>query len=377
MDFSLNEDQALLKDSLERFIQGAYDFDTRKRHLAEPQGYSRAVYQQFAELGWTAVPFAEADGGLGGGPIELMVMMEQFGRGLIVEPYLPTIVMAGGVLRHGASQAQKARWLPPLIEGDITAALASNEPQARFDPANVRTQATRGEHGWRLSGHKAVVLNGRDADLVIVAARTAGNHSDRHGISLFALEGSAEAISRRSYPTVDGMQAAELILDDAVAGEDALIGALDEGLPILERALADATLAVCAEAVGIIAVLVEKTVEYSKSRKQFGLPIGAFQALQHRMVDMFMEHEQTRSLLYMAAIKLAAGDDDALRALSALKYQVGRAGRRVGQEAVQLHGGMGVTDELDVPHYFKRLTMIDASFGNADQHLSRFASLAD
>ena len=374
MDFSLNDEQAILKDSLERFIQGAYDFDTRRSHLASETGYSREVYGQFADLGWTAVPFAEDDGGLGGGPIELMIMMEQFGRGLVVEPYLPSIVLAGGALRHGGDAAQKARWLPGLIDGSITGALALQEPQARFDLANVRTRAERADGGWKLSGHKAVVLNGRDADLVIVPARTAGGHTDRQGISLFAVAGTAPGVSRRAYPTVDGMQAAELTLDGVAVEASDLLGAEGQGLAILEQVLREALLAVSAEAVGIMAVLVDKTVEYSKNRKQFGLPISAFQALQHRMVEMFMEHEQSRSLLYMAAIKLAAGHADAARALHALKYQVGRAGRLIGQEAVQLHGGMGVTNEHDVAHYFKRLTMLDQAFGNADHHLGRYAA---
>ncbi len=374
MDFSLNEDQALLKDSLERFIQGSYDFDARRAHLASDRGYSRETYAEFAELGWTAVPFSETDGGLDGGPIELMVMMEQFGRGLVIEPYLASIVLAGAALRHAADDAAKARWLPGLIDGSLTGALALQEPHSRFELASVRTRAEREEDGWRLTGHKAVVLNARDADLVIVPARTRGRDEDRDGITLFALPAGTPGVTTRAYPTVDGMQAAEVILEDVALPANALIGIEDAGLGVLEAVAREALLALSAEAVGIMAVLVEKTVDYSKNRKQFGLPIGAFQALQHRMVEMFMEHEQTRSLLYMAAMKLAAGTADAERALSALKYQVGRAGRRIGQEAVQLHGGMGVTHELDVAHYFKRLTMIDLAFGNADHHLSRFAA---
>lgn len=373
MDFSLTDEQSLLKDSLERFIRSDYDFDTRRTQLRSELGYSQTTYARFAEFGWTAVPFAEEDGGFGGGPIELMILMEQFGRGLVIEPYLASIVMAGGVLRHGGSAQQKAQWLPGLIDGSITGALACQEPYGRFDPARVRTRAEHHDGGWTLSGHKAVVLNARDAELIIVPARSAGDVSARDGISLFALAQGTTGVSLRSYPTVDGLQAADVTLEGVVVGADAMIGKEGHGLAILERAIADATLAVCAEAVGIMAVLVDKTVEYSKSRKQFGLPIGAFQALQHRMVEMFMEHEQTRSLLYMAAMKLAAGDDDAGRGLHALKYQVGRAGRRIGQEAVQIHGGMGVTDELDVAHYFKRLTAIGSSFGTADDHLGRYA----
>ena len=373
MDFSLNDEQSLLKDSLERFIRSDYDFDTRRAHLRSDQGYSQSTYARFAEFGWTAVPFAEEDGGFGGGPIELMLLMEQFGRGLVIEPYLASIVMAGGALRHGGNAQQKAQWLTGLIDGSITGALAWQEPHGRFDLARVRTRAERHDGGWKLSGQKAVVLNARDAGVIIVPARSAGEISDRDGISLFALTQGTTGVSLRSYPTVDGLQAADVMIDGALVGADALIGEEGHGLAILEAVIADTTLAVSAEAVGIMAVLVDKTVEYSKNRKQFGLPIGAFQALQHRMVDMFMEHEQTRSLLYMAAMKLAAGHEDAAQGLHALKYQVGRAGRRIGQEAVQIHGGMGVTDELDVAHYFKRLTAIGASFGTADDHMSRYA----
>lgn len=373
MDFSLNDEQSLLKDSLERFIRSDYDFDTRRAHLRSELGYSQATYERFAEFGWTAVPFTEEDGGFGGGPVELMLLMEQFGRGLVIEPYLASIVMAGGALRHSGSAEQKAQWLPGLIDGSITGALACQEPHGRFNLARVATRAQRHDGAWQLSGHKAVVLNARDASVIIVPARTAGEITDRDGISLFALKQGTKGVSLRSYPTVDGLQAADVMLDGVHIGADAMIGKEGHGLAILERAIDDATLAVCAEAVGIMAVLVDKTVEYSKSRKQFGLPIGAFQALQHRMVEMFMEHEQTRSLLYMAAMKLAAGAEDAGQGLHALKYQVGRAGRRIGQEAVQIHGGMGVTDELDVAHYFKRLTTIELSFGNADDHLGRYA----
>lgn len=372
MDFDLSDEQALLKDSLERFVRNDYDFDSRRRNLASERGFSSAHWQLFGELGWTAMPFPEADGGLDGGAIELMLIMEQFGRGLVIEPYLPTIVLAGGALRRAGSDAQKSRWLAPLVAAEQTAALAFAEPTGRFDPWHVTTHAERDGEGWRLHGEKIAVLNARDADLVVVPARTAGTPGDREGIGLFVVMAGTEGMRVTAYPTVDGLQAADLALDGLRVDGEALLGAPDGGGSVLAEVYDEALLAVSAEAVGVMSVLLEKTIDYTRNRRQFGVPIGTFQALQHRMVEMFMCVEQSRSLLYMAAMKLAARHDDASRALAALKYQVGTSGRLVGEEAVQLHGGMGVTDELDVAHYFKRITTLDLLFGNADHHLTRY-----
>ena len=373
MDFSFNEIQAMLDDSVGKFIANDYDFETRQKIAASDKGYSPEVWQTFAELGWTSVPFSEEDGGFGGGPADLMVLMLRFGRGLVVEPYLANIVLAGGVLRRAASAGQKEQWLHPVIAGELQAALAYAEPQSRYDIADIRTSAVADGDGWVLNGHKGVVFNGGNAELLVVSARTAGGQADTDGITLFAVPADSPGVGIRAYPTVDGQQAAEIRFDNVAVDGGAVIGEPGRGFAALDAAIDDATLAVSAEAVGIMQVMADKTVEYSKNRMQFGVPIGSFQALQHRMVDMFTDCEQSYSLLLWATMRAAQGEADAKRAISSIKHQVGTAGRKVGQEAVQIHGGMGVSWDVDVAHYFKRLTTIDQVFGNADWHLDRLA----
>jgi alkylation response protein AidB-like acyl-CoA dehydrogenase len=374
MDFSLNEVQAMLADSVEKFIENEYDFETRQKYAGSDSGYSADVWQQFAELGWTTVPFGEEDGGFDGGPSEIMVMMQRFGRGLIVEPYLANVVLAGGVLNRAASPEQRAAWLQPMMAGEMQLTLAFTEPQARYDIADVRTTAKADGGGWVLDGHKGYVLNAGTADMIIVPARTSGEAGATQGITLFAVPRSTAGVSVNDYATVDGLRAAEVTLSGVSLAADALIGELDGGYAALKGAIDDATLAVCAEAVGIMQVLTEKTVEYSKSRVQFGVPISSFQALQHRMVDMFTTWEQAWSLLMWAVMTYEAGGEDAQRAVSSIKYLVGTEGRKLGEEAVQIHGGMGVSWELDVAHYFKRLIAIGQMFGNSDWHLDRLAN---
>lgn len=366
MDFSLNEFQAMLSDSVAKFVSNEYDFAARQASAADPRGFSAGVWQNFCELGWTALPFAESDGGLDGGPIETMLLMQQFGRGLVVEPWLANVVLAGGVLRRLATEAQKSRWLAPIISGELQAALAFVEPQSRYELGDIATRATKDGDGWLINGKKAVVLNGGNADLLIIPALL-------DGVSLFAVAADTDGVSRKSYKTVDGASAADITLRNVRVGDGALLGAAGDGLATLEAVLDEATLAVCAEGVGIMQALTDKTVEYSKNRVQFGVPIGSFQALQHRMVDMFTATEQSYSLLLWATMASADAADDAKRAVSAIKYMLGTAGKRVGQEAVQLHGGMGMSWEFDVGHYFKRLTVIGQLFGNADWHLDRLA----
>ena len=376
MDFSFSEEQTLLQDSLERFIQNDYAFETRQKILRDEQGFSSDNWKTFAELGWLGVPFAEADGGFGGTAIEAMIMMEQFGKGLVVEPFLPTVVLTGGALKIAGSDAQKARYLGGIIEGKVQGALAFAEPQGRFNLADLTTTATRDAGGYVLNGYKAVVLNGPAADVLVVSVRTSGEQRDSDGVSLFLVPADAAGISRRDYPTVDGLRASEITFEGVKLGADALLGEEGKGLPILEQVLDEGILAVGSEAVGCMEVLYKDTVEYCKTRQQFGQPIGKFQVLQHRMVDMFMEHEQSKSLMYMAAMRLDEGYGvEARKAISAFKVQAGKSGRFVGQNAVQLHGGMGMTDELRVGHYFKRLTTIDTLFGNVDFHLKRFGAL--
>lgn len=375
MDFSLSEEQALLKDSVEKFIQNEYDFETRQKHVSSPEGFSRDNWKLFAELGWTAIPFPEEDGGLGGSPVELMVIMEQFGRGLVVEPYLATVILAGMLISRAGTSEQKQEYLPGIIDGNVQAAFAFAEPRSRFDLADLTTTATRADDGYTLNGHKAVVLNGHSADILVVSARTSGGQRDERGISLFVVNADAPGMERRGYPTIDGHHAAEISFENVHVQSRGILGEEGTAWPAIDSVMDLGTLAVGAEAVGIMEMLHRKTLDYTKSRVQFGVPISTFQALQHRMVDMFMDYEQTKSLLYMATMQLKGGGPQGSKAVSALKYQIGTAGRKLGQEAVQLHGGMGVTNELDVAHYFKRLTIIDTLFGNSDYHLGRFSGI--
>jgi alkylation response protein AidB-like acyl-CoA dehydrogenase len=373
MDFSFTQEQALLADSVEKFVQNDYSFEARRAITATDAGFSADNWRTFAELGWLGVPFPEADGGFGGSAVDTMILMEQFGKGLVVEPYLASIVLAGGALKLAGSAAQKEALLGSLIDGSKQAALAFVEPQGRFNLADLTTTAEAEGDGYRLNGFKSVVLNGPAADFFVVTARTGGGQRDQQGVSLFIVPAHADGVSRRDYPTVDAFRASELTLDNVRLEADALLGRQDQAYPVIEQVIDEGILAVGSEAVGCMEVLYKATVEYCKTREQFGQPIGKFQVLQHRMVDMFMEHEQSKSLMYMAAMRLDEGyDDEAKKAVSAFKVQVGKSGRFVAQGAVQLHGGMGMTDELNVGHYFKRLTTIDTLFGNVDFHLKRF-----
>jgi alkylation response protein AidB-like acyl-CoA dehydrogenase len=373
MDLSLNEVQAMLADSVEKFISNDYGFEARQTYAASELGFSPDVWQTFVDLGWTSVPFSEADGGFDGGAAELAILMQEFGRGLVVEPYLANIVLAGGVLRRTADATQKSNWLQPIIAGELQAALAFVEPQARYDLNNVMTIARADGGDWLLNGRKGVVLNGGNAELLVIPARTSGSQTDTDGITLFAVAADSSGVARKAYPTVDGHRAAEIELREVRLPATAVLGQIGHGYAALAAAVDDATLAVCAEAVGIMRAMTDKTVEYTKSRVQFGVPIGSFQALQHRMVDMLTTCEQSYSLLLWAAMAVADDTDEAAQAVSAIKFHIGTAGQKVGQEAVQLHGGMGVSWELDIAHYFKRLTTIGQMFGNADWHLDKLA----
>lgn len=375
MDFSFSAEQSLLQDSVTRFIQQDYSFESRRKLIDSEAGFSRDNWRNFAELGWLALPFEESVGGFGGGPIETMIIMEAFGKGLVVEPYVPAIMLAGRCIAAGGSTPRRDQVLAELMAGDKLAALAFAEPGSRFNIADVRTVA-RGNDDYVIDGFKGVVLGGPSADYLVVSARTGGDQRDESGITLFLIDAQASGVSRRDYPTIDGHRASEVTFTNVKATAADVLGEADNGFALLRAIVDYATLAVGAEAVGAMEVLYKSTVEYCQTREQFGQPIGKFQVLQHRMVDMFMEHEQTKSLMYMAAMRMAEGDStEARKAVSALKVRVGKGGRFVGQSSVQLHGGMGMTDELAVGHYFKRLTAIDAQFGNADFHLKRYAHL--
>lgn len=377
MDFSFTEEQSLLQDSVQRFIQNDYAFDSRQKLIQSDDGFSRETWNSFAELGWLALPYSEESGGFGGTAVETMILMEEFGKGLVVEPYLTTVLMAGSVIEAGGSSAHKEGVLAEMMAGTKMAALAYVEPQARFNLADVTTTASATDGGYTINGFKGVVLGGPSADVLVVPARTSGDQRDESGITLFLVDAGTAGISKRDYPTIDGGRASEMTFENVEVSADAVLGEVGKGLSLLEVGINQGILGVAAEAVGAMEVLYKTTVEYCKTREQFGQPIGKFQVLQHRMVDMFMEHEQAKSLLYMAAIRMSEGDEaEAAKAISALKVQIGKGGRFVGQSAIQLHGGMGMTDELNVGHYFKRLTAIETLFGNVDHHLKKYTAAA-
>ncbi len=374
MDFNYSDEQKLLIDSVERFIQDDYDFDTRRAIVKSEEGFRRDLWQQFGELGWLAVPFSEEDGGLGGSPIETMIIMEAFGKGLVVEPYLSTVVLAGGLLKAGGTADQRASLLPELMAGSLIVAVGYAEPTSRFNLADVSTKAEPAGEGFVLNGRKSVVLHGPMAGKFIVSARTAGGQRDAEGITLFLVDAGAAGVSRQDYPTVDGLRASELVLNNVAVGPEDVVGPVGGGFALLEQVIDEATAAVCAEAVGAMEKLHKTTLEYARTRVQFGQPIGRFQVIQHRLVDMYMAYEQAKSMALMANLKLGASPAERRKAVSAAKVQIGKSARFVGQQAVQLHGGMGMTDELNVGHYFKRLTMIETLFGNTDYHLKRYAA---
>jgi alkylation response protein AidB-like acyl-CoA dehydrogenase len=375
MDFTFTAEQKLLKENAERFIANEYTFDKRRAWAQSDAGFSREHWARFAELGWLGVGVPEEHGGLGGSAVEQAILMEAFGRGLVIEPYLTTAVLGVALLHRGGSPQQKQTLLPAIAAGESLITFGFAERQARYYLADVMTTAHKDDGGFVLNGGKSVVFNAASADNIIVSTRTAGASRDEQGISLFMVERQAPGLSLREYATVDGGRAAELKLDDVRVDANAVLGKIDNGMPVIERAIDAGIVAICAEAVGIMAALCQATLGYLKTRQQFGRPIGEFQVLQHRMVDMYVACELSRSMAYMAAVKLdEAGAAEQRRAVSAAKVQIGRAGRFIGQQAVQLHGAMGMTDELVVGHYFKRLTMIDSTFGDVDFHLQRFAA---
>ncbi|MFO0990004.1 MAG: acyl-CoA dehydrogenase family protein [Alphaproteobacteria bacterium] len=372
MQLAFTDEQKLLADSVARFVAKDYPFESRRKLMAGDEGWSRDTWKAFAELGWLAAPFGEEQGGLGGGPVEAAIVMEGFGKGLVLEPYLPTVVLGGSLLAAGGRRDLVAA----LAEGGLQLALAWVEPKARFDLARVETRAARTNGGFSLSGRKGVAFNAASADWIVVPARTAGGFDDKQGITLFLVPKGAKGLTLRPYRTVDGQRAAEVTLENVTLGPDAVLGEVDWGHPLLEAAIDRGIAAVCAEAAGIMAHMVATTRDYLKTRKQFGVPLASFQVLQHRSVDMYVLSEQAASMAWRAAVLADAREPaDRARAVSAAKAWIGKAGRKVGQEAIQMHGGMGMTDEMPISHYFKRLTMIDTLFGDQRFHRRRFAAL--
>ncbi|UVO35769.1 pimeloyl-CoA dehydrogenase small subunit [Bradyrhizobium arachidis] len=374
MDFDLSEEQRLLKESIERLLSDSYDFDQRKKYLREKGGWSSAIWNRLAEQGLLALPFAEHDGGFGAGAVETMIVMEAFGRALVAEPFLPTVVVGGGFLRHGGSAAQKAAHIPSIIDGSNTFAFAQLEKNSRYDLYDVTTSAKKKGGGWVISGEKFVVINGESANTLIVTARTKAKQRDKAGIGVFLVPANAKGISKKYYPTQDGLRAADITFTGVEVGNDAAVDDPENGLPLIERVVDEARAALCAEAVGLMDESLKATIEYLKTRKQFGVPIGSFQSLQHRAADMFVALEQAKSMSMFAT--MAAGFDDASQrseAVAAAKVQIGRSATFIGQQSIQLHGGIGMTMEAKIGHCFKRLTMIEKTLGDADCHLRRIS----
>ncbi|CCD98695.1 pimeloyl-CoA dehydrogenase small subunit [Bradyrhizobium sp. STM 3809] len=372
MDFDLTEEQRLLKDSIDGLLADAYDFDKRKLYMKEKGGWSKAIWSKLAEQGLLGLPFSEEDGGFGAGGVETMIVMEAMGRALVLEPYLATVVLSGGFLRHGGSAAQKEAHLPGIIDGSKTFAFAQLEKQSRYDLFDVATSAKKKGDGWVIDGEKFVVLNGENADTLIVTARTSGGQRDKSGIGVFIVPADAKGVTRKGYPTQDGLHAADITFTGVEVGADAAIGDPANALPLIERVVDEARIALCAEAVGLMDESLKTTVEYIKTRKQFGVAIGSFQSLQHRASDMFVALEQARSMSMFAT--MAAEFDDAKEratSIAAAKVQIGKSAKFVGQQSIQLHGGIGMTMEARIGHYFKRLTMIESTFGDTDYHTRR------
>jgi pimeloyl-CoA dehydrogenase small subunit len=375
VDFSFTEEQSMLRDTVASYLADNYGFEQRRAALATEPGWRPAIWKAFAEeLGILGAPFPEELGGLGGGHVENMIVMEEFGKALVVEPYLGTVVIAGGFLKH-SGHPDAAELIGRIIAGEAVFAFAYAEPQGRYNLADLKTTAKRDGGGWTLNGHKAVVIGAPYATHLIVTARTGGGQRDQQGVSVFIVPKDSAGVTTRDYPTVDGFRASEVYMENVKVGADALVGPEGQAMPLIETVLDEAVAATCAEALGVLRKLHEGTLEYTKQRKQFGQPISAFQVLQHRMVDMFIQVEQAVSMTYMATIKLGDPKERA-KAAAAAKVQIGKACRFVGQNAIQLHGGMGMTDEMAIGHYFKRATMIESAFGSTDHFLARYEFLS-
>ncbi|MFT5574988.1 MAG: alkylation response protein AidB-like acyl-CoA dehydrogenase [Bermanella sp.] len=372
MDFTLSDEQQMLKDSVEKFVASEYGTSQREKMVAAPEAFNKTHWQTFADLGWLTIPFSEEQGGFGGGIVESATVMESFGKALVLEPFIDTVLLAGQLLARGANTADHELLLSQIMSGELQAAFAWQERQSRFSLNQCSTTAKKQGSQYKLSGSKTLVSNAA-ANFLVVSARTSGRDGDDKGISLFVVN-CDDSITTTRIRLMDGRQVLNVKLDEVTVSSEALLGELGEALPLMQSVVDEATIALCAEAVGAMDYLYKATADYTATRKQFGQAIGKFQALQHRMVDMFMKTEQCRSLLIKAMCAVSDNSEDQQEAVSAVKSMVGRYGRAVAEEAVQIHGGMGVTNEMNIGHYLKRLMMIDATFGNADFHRRRFCN---
>ena len=383
MNFEFSEEQVMIKDSVARFVRDEYDFDTRRKIIESEEGINRDFWAMFAELGWLSIPFAEEYGGFGGSVEDTVAMMEELGKGIVVEPYVSTVVIFGALLAASTNEALKADSIPKIIDGSCLGSFAFLERQSRYEIADIATSAAVTESGYSINGEKSVVFNGATADSLIVAARTSGGQFDRQGVSLFMVDARSPGISIDSYKTMDGQSASTISFKDVQVSPRQLLGAVDQGMDIVDQVMPQILLALSAEALGIMATLNSITVDYTKTRQQFGTPISSFQALQHRMVDTFMGCELSRSMLYRGlcdaaevAANPAAGNLGLQKSVHALKATVAKYGKLIGEEAIQIHGGIGITDELNIGHYVKRLITINVTFGDGDFHQKKFNQLS-
>ena len=382
MNFEFSEEQTMIKDSVSRFVREQYDFDTRRGIIESDDGISREFWSMFAELGWLSVPFAEEYGGFGGTVIDIAAVMEEMGKGIVIEPYVSTVVVFGGLLSASTNSALKEAVIPSIIEGACLGSFAYMEPQSRYEMSDVSTTATASGDGYTLNGVKTVVANGGTANRFIVSARTSGDQFDRSGISLFLVDSTAPGVEVKAYQMMDGQSAATLTLTDVAVDQSHLLNSVGEGMDLIEQVMPQILIGLSAEALGIMATLNTLTVDYSKTRQQFGTPISSFQVLQHRMVDTFMACEQSKSMLYRGLCEsksVSEGETDGsalAKTVHALKATVARYGKTIGEEAIQLHGGIGMTDELNIGHYVKRLMMINTAFGDGDYHQKKFNQIS-
>ncbi|MBL4866047.1 MAG: acyl-CoA dehydrogenase family protein [Pseudomonadales bacterium] len=377
MDFSLSNEQKLIKDAVEKFVRNEYDFETRNKIIATEEGFDRALWKQFAELGWLGISFSEEDGGFGGGATDTNIIMEAFGQGMVVEPYLATVVLGGNALALGGTTEQKQEVLESVISGETLLALAYAEAQSRYQLSDIKTQATKSGDQFSLNGEKVVIYGGAWADKIIVSARTSGDQTSEEGITLFLVDAKAKGVTVNAYRSMDGARMANIVFNSVTVGADAIVGQIDQGYALLNQVIDHGISALCADAIGEMNAVFQKTLAFVKEREQFGVAIGSFQTIQHRLVDMFMAVESSRSMAIMNALKLSSADlIERKKAVSAAKVYIGQNARHCAQEAVQLHGGIGVTEELDIGHYFRRLTLFCGAFGSTDYHLKRFSDLS-
>ena len=375
MNFELSEEQTLLENMVTSFVRDDYNWETRESIVKTEEGWKPENWSKFAELGLLSVPFSEDHGGLGGSAVDSMVVMEQFGKGLVVEPFMPSIILSGNLISKLANENQAKQIIPKIIEGELRYVFAYAEPQSRFDLFDVKTSAVKDGDGYTLNGFKSVVFGASMATNVIIAARTSGDQRSKDGITLFMVDMKSDGVTLQTYPTIDEYRASEVVIENLKVTDEMVLGEVDKAYETIEEVIDLATIAACSEALGVLQVLKDSTVDYCKQRKQFGQSIGKNQVIQHKLVDMMIEYEQSKSILYAAVTGNLSNSSERSKVVSAAKARIGQSIKYIGETAIQLHGGMGMVDEYMISHYFKRATMLGILFGNTDFHMKRFVSL--